>query len=114
MAWPKWPCVSCTETTKWAGCTDTSTEIQITGGKMEDIPEYRRPDGKRGVLKASLVNNFPHGTSEWAFKQLPIDDCRHAFISATSISCRVVHLSIPLLSSADHMKYAQLIILLLC
>ncbi len=53
---------------------------------MEDIPEYRRPDGgKRGVPKASLVNNFPHGTSDWAFKQLPIDDYRHAFISATSI-----------------------------
>jgi hypothetical protein len=59
---------------------------------MEDIPEYRRPDGKRCVPKASSVNNFPHGTSEWAFRQLPIDDCRHAFITATSISSRVLHL----------------------
>jgi hypothetical protein len=63
------------------------------GGKMEDIPEYRRPDGKRGVpVKASSVNNFPHGTSDWAFRQLPIDDSRHAFITATSISCHVLHM----------------------
>ena len=122
--WP-WQCsqfvVSCTDTTKWAGCTDTSTEMQSIGGKMEDIPEYRRPDGKRGVpVKASSVNNFPHGTSSWALRQLQIDDCRHAlpkkccsahlptniFLPRTSydqlsVSCHVLCRYCMLIMSAD-------------
>ena len=69
---------------EWGCCKSENTS------ETSQYRQFRRPAVTRGVQPGWKKNNFQNGTRNWAFMELEIEDLRHAFLTTTSISCRVV------------------------
>jgi hypothetical protein len=76
---------------EWSCCKEIRTSERASETlEASQYRQFRRPAVTRGLQPAWKKNNFQNGTRNWAFMELEIEDLRHAFLTATSISCRVV------------------------